>query len=53
MRIKRYSIKDYAIKYNTNRMRIYRLIRKGRLDHEKNKDGFIRIKDTDWNKGVI
>ena len=53
MKVKRYSIKDYAIRYNTNRMRIYRLVKKNRLDYERDKKGFIKIKDTEWNKGIL
>lgn len=53
MKNKRFTIKQYAVLYDTNRMYIYRMVKKKKLEYDINEKGVIIITDNKWNKGVM
>ena len=53
MKNKRYTVKEYAKLYNTNRMRVYRMVKSKKLQSEPNKEGVIMIPDNKWNRCIM
>jgi len=51
MKNKRYSVQEYANLYDTNKMRVYRLIKSGLIKVDKGKP--VKIPDSDQNRKVM
>ena len=53
MKNKRYTVQEYAELNNTNRMKIYRLIKSNKLEIDEDKKGNILVIDNKWNQKVL
>ena len=53
MKNKRHTVKEYADLYNTNRMRVYRLVKSKKIESDTNEKGVIMIPDSKWNRKII
>lgn len=53
MKNERYTISQFSKLYNTNRMKVWRMVRDKKLEYDINNKGVVVIADNKWNKGVM